>query len=285
MNEWAEKIRGTRVSLDLVDAMNDALTGDKTAAERVGRIAGEIFSNVPIGQTLMSWYPEYGLELPNGNRLPTREKFFGGESTVRYGSGLLALEGLKDPLSRLILPYAGVQIKRSKDGYAAFRAGYYMRGEERIDFNQTPENFTKAVLFGKYSIPDKNAAEKERLKMARESSLKLENKERAELKSYINKSVGSGLKIKDILMGVNREDRKKALEIYKSSKEKKAATSPLEQIILKTGSNASKLAILREASKDYKTVAEYRRALVSLANKHLISKDLAKEALKGKLKS
>ncbi|MCG3177013.1 MAG: hypothetical protein MOGMAGMI_01977 [Candidatus Omnitrophica bacterium] len=152
-NEVAEKVRGNRVSLDIIDAMRDAFTGEKTVEQRVGRLAGEVISNVPLGQTVAAAWPEYGFKV-NGYQMPTRKQLFGEGDPTRFGSGLLVVRGLQDPGFKLAMPFGGMQVKRSMEGIDAWKKGYVVINRKQVFFEQDTENLARAFLFGKYAIPE-----------------------------------------------------------------------------------------------------------------------------------
>jgi hypothetical protein len=147
LNKGVEEVRGSGVTFDPVDAISDAVTEeDLTILERFGRVGGEVLSNVPLGQTLASVYPEYG-----SKNLPTREKFFGDNDPYRFGSGLLAAKGLQDPLYKVALPYGGNQVKKTKNFIEALKDGGAYNNEKtelKYPVGDNLENRIKGTLFG-----------------------------------------------------------------------------------------------------------------------------------------
>jgi hypothetical protein len=147
LNKIMEATRGSSVTFDplgaLIDAINDE---DATNIERVGRVAGEVLSNVPFGQTLANFYPEYGTK-----HLPTREEFFGDNDPNRFGSGLLIAKGVQDPLAKLALPYGGNQVEKTYEGYEALKKeGIYDRDGDQLKYPVEDDviNRIKGILFG-----------------------------------------------------------------------------------------------------------------------------------------
>jgi hypothetical protein len=117
-----------------------------------GRQAGEVLSNLPLGQTVASIYPEYGNKELG---FPTRKELFGREDPTRFGSGVLATKGLQDPLFKLIPPYGGSQVKKTMEGLTSFAKGYV--GKEtgvKFPVDQNIPNAVKSALFGQYSTPE-----------------------------------------------------------------------------------------------------------------------------------
>ncbi|HUV85242.1 MAG TPA: hypothetical protein VMV86_05985, partial [Methanosarcinales archaeon] len=78
----------------------------------VGRLGGEVLSNMPLGSTLATLYPEYGVNNEFVS-LPTREKLFGRNDPTRFGGGLLVAKGIQDPLYKLLPSFGGGQAKKT----------------------------------------------------------------------------------------------------------------------------------------------------------------------------
>ncbi len=96
-NRAMEEIKGSPVTFDPIDALMDAVTEDDlTLLERAGRVGGEILTNLPLGQSLANIYPENGQFGPFKG--PTREELFGNRNPQRFGTSLLVLEGVSDPV-------------------------------------------------------------------------------------------------------------------------------------------------------------------------------------------
>lgn len=162
MNRAAEKIRGSDVSFDPlnaikegVDAFNEEENKGKGALRFGGRIAGEFLSNIPLGQSIAGAYPEYGFKVGD-TQFPTREGLFGEGDPTRYGSGLLASKGLQDPLFKLIPSFGGQQLKRIYEGGITSSKGYSETPGGRVRF-PTEQNFLNDIqrmLFGQYSTPN-----------------------------------------------------------------------------------------------------------------------------------
>ena len=152
LNNLFEEVKGNRVIIDPIDAAIDAFSGDKAPEQRMGRLIGEILSNVPGGYLTMGFYPEYGAKIGD-YQLPTRKQFF-GEETVRLGKGLLVQQAITDPLFKLLPPFGGNQVKKTIQGNEALSQGYVMHGKKKIEINDNFINRLVANLFGKYSMPE-----------------------------------------------------------------------------------------------------------------------------------
>ena len=166
LNQAFERVTGSGVVLDPIDAIYEAVTAeDATILQRAGRIAGEALSNLPLGQTIASIYPQYGTNL-YGLDLPSRRDLFGENDPTRFGSGLLTADAVTDPVFKFILPFGGNQLKKTISGVDALaRGGSYtenvlttgLRIEEpklRFPVESTPQNTLRAALFGPYATSE-----------------------------------------------------------------------------------------------------------------------------------
>ena len=156
MNRVAEKIRGTDVVFDPINASYEgykAFKGEKNpmlgAVKFGGRVAGEVFSNIPMGQTISGMYPEKGF-----GGVSSRELFGKGDPS-RYGGGVLMSKGFSDPLFKILPPFAGGQIKKTLQGYKAFKEGG-VRGtgkNKSFKFRMDDDPLTglQALAFGQYA--------------------------------------------------------------------------------------------------------------------------------------
>jgi hypothetical protein len=128
LNKGMEETRGSAVTFDPIDAMIDASNEDISAMQKVGRLGGEVLTNLPAGQFLAGLYPEYG-EV-GGFKGPTREELFGDRNPQRFGTGLVSAEAIKDPLFKLLPPFGGNQLKKSLEGLeVAQNEGKYKNGD------------------------------------------------------------------------------------------------------------------------------------------------------------
>jgi hypothetical protein len=162
MNRVAKELRGSDVSFDPMQAMIDAY-GSFQDADGIGegsllaggRVAGEVFSNLPGGSVPASWYPEYGTTV-FGKKLPTREKLFGDKDPTRFGGGLAVSKALTDPLYMLGTPYGGRQIKNTVEGVRTFLKGYAetAAGKVMTPVDSTIPNMVKGTLFGKNALDE-----------------------------------------------------------------------------------------------------------------------------------
>jgi hypothetical protein len=154
-NTAAEELTGNRVTFDPVDAIIEALTEeDMNAWKMAGRLGGEVLSNIPLGQTAADVYPEYGFNIA-GVEMPTRQELFGRNDPTRFGSGLLVVKGMQDPISKVLPPFGGAQIKKSVEGIDALNKGGVFKDDKlRYPVENTTENTIKGALFGKSAFDE-----------------------------------------------------------------------------------------------------------------------------------
>lgn len=162
-NNITEQATGNRVTFDPIDAMVKSLTEEDTNAIKVGgRLAGEALSNVPLGQTLATLYPENKTTIssPFGEKtLPSRKDFFGDNDPTRFGGGLLVAKAVTDPFYKLALPFGGAQLKKTVEGNKALQAkGVYQDSKDgkqlKYPVNPTMNNKIKGNLFGKNALDE-----------------------------------------------------------------------------------------------------------------------------------
>jgi len=201
MNEAGEKLTGSRMVFDPIDALKDALKEDDASAISVtGRLAGEVLSNVPLGQTIASTVvPEYPAKLSTifgEYTIPSRKELFGENDPTRYGSGLLSIKGLQDPLYKILPPFGGAQIKKTIEGLKAYNEGAVIKdGKLRFLVQQTPENLIKTAAFGKYSTDEaRTYFEEDRRPLSEKQTqqvLKSDNPQKTYEKIMINRKINT----------------------------------------------------------------------------------------------
>lgn len=162
LNKVAEKIRGSDVAFDPINAIwegekiyNSEPDHLKGLLKAGGRMAGEVVSNVPFGQTVASLYPEYGGNV-FGYKFPPRSEFFGKGDPTRYGGGILMMKGLQDPLFKLLPAYGGLQLERMISGAKALAKGgvYDSKGNKEFSIPKNIPTEAQAVIFGPNSIKE-----------------------------------------------------------------------------------------------------------------------------------
>ncbi len=165
MNRVAEQVRGSDVTFDPINAVYEGIQEIKNEdnplkgiAKAGGRVAGEVVSNVPLGQTLGSLYPEYGFDIPGIGKL-TRKELMGEGDPTRYGTGLSIVRGLQDPIFKVLPGFGGAQLERSIQGVKAYDAGKVTnaKGDTKFEIDQNVANFLRTLLFGPNSTPEARA--------------------------------------------------------------------------------------------------------------------------------
>jgi hypothetical protein len=156
-NNVIEKTTGNRPALDPINAVKDGVNdiinepNMSGVTKAGGRLFGEVLSNIPFGQTLAGFYPEYGNSI-----LPARKEFFGEEDPTRFGGGILSTKAFQDPLFKLGMPFGGGQLKKSLQGLSAVAEGKSKTksGETQYKIDETIPNYIRGTLFGKPGLPE-----------------------------------------------------------------------------------------------------------------------------------
>ena len=186
-NEVYEKTTGSRIAMDPIEAVKDSYQNKDT--NLTGRLAGEMLSNVPLGNNIADTFMsnEY-----------TRKKFFGNSDPTRYGSGMLGVEAIKDPVSKLLPNWGGNQIKKTVEGAESLIKGNVTNkkitdslnpwnlGSKAFDLESTtgekvkypvettPLNILKGLTLGKYSVNEaKEYFDKERTSLSEDQTKRM----------------------------------------------------------------------------------------------------------------
>ncbi len=121
-----------------------------------GRQAGEVLSNVFLGQSLAAMIPDTA-KFPGGI---SKQELFGQSAAGRYPATPLVASVLRDPtrdpLFKLVLPWGGNQLKRTIEGVGVVNAGRAKTaaGKTAYKVDQSPENYLRSIIFGKGSLPE-----------------------------------------------------------------------------------------------------------------------------------
>jgi hypothetical protein len=147
LNKGMEQVRGFPVTFDPIQAVADAVEDpDNSPLKVTGRLAGEVLSSIPLGQSLASIVPEQ-----------QREEFFGSTDPTRFGGGLVLQKALQNPLWQLLPAYGGDQMRRSFEGLAALNKNPLTEKQPLPGVYNTNDETGKKTL--KYLIPDKFSRE------------------------------------------------------------------------------------------------------------------------------
>lgn len=161
LNNALQKATGNRPLLDPIQTTLDgiqAIEDEPNAtgiAKAGGRFAGEVLGNIPFGQTIANYYPEFGGNFM-GKQTPTRKEIFGRNDPTRFGSGLLVNKGISDPLFKVLPPFGGSQLKKTIQGLKAVNKGKSTTVNDKFQYkiDKSTSNKIKAGLFGKSSLPE-----------------------------------------------------------------------------------------------------------------------------------
>lgn len=166
MNQVVKEIRGSDVSFDPINAMTEAYGEYQKEDDKLkgimkagGRVAGEVVSNLPLGQSIAGIYPEFGFGIDKDN-FPTaakvlnipRKDFFGEGDPTRFGTGGLPFfSAIKNPLTGFVTPYGGKQLEKTYSGAKALMQGFAENNSGKIMTPVSPDatNVMKGLLFGK----------------------------------------------------------------------------------------------------------------------------------------
>lgn len=173
VNETAEQIRGSRVSMDMVNAVKDASQPGLSVPQRIGRVAGEVVSNIPGGAYVADTIvPETGLKV--GGETLTRKELFGQQDPTRFGTdaiivapikkaGQAAVKGdylgaSKELIFAFLTPFGGSQIKKTLEGAETIsKGGRFKNDKLYYPVERTPSNIAKSLLFGSSVTPEGKA--------------------------------------------------------------------------------------------------------------------------------
>ncbi len=214
LNNVMEEVRGSSVTFDPIEATKEAIDEGLSPGRVGGRLAGEMLSNIPGGQYLAGFYPEYG-EV-SGFKGPTREELFGNRNPQRFGTGLVLNNGFSDPLFKLIPPFGGNQLKKTlegmevmqdggsyKEGDGALKAFPFMGDTDELKFpvEMSNEDIIKMGLFGPNATDNaREYFDKERRPLSVKQTGYFKDAE----------ARGVGQEYYDLLMGTRREESVKS---------------------------------------------------------------------------
>jgi hypothetical protein len=287
LNDLLKKLVKDRLSYDPIGAALEAYDKDESWATNMGKIvtaeAGEVLSNVTLGQSVAAVYPEFGFKFKVGDKeikAPTRKEFFGKTDPTRFGGGLLLMRGLQDPLFKIIPPFGGNQLKKSWEAMDAFKAGYYKQGNKTVPVEQNMRNLLSGLAFGKYAFRSKDEKFVNDLEHAKNTAKKGERIEadlRAAKVNNTSIAVKNGKPIEDYLDGMDKTE-KNAFVKSVHKKVNMASSDPITRALAGATTNRQKGSILREIYSRYNE-DEFKEFLRTSVRKQLLSNDAAEFAL------
>lgn len=130
-----------------IEGYQDAKNQGKAVLPRIlGRVGGEVLSNVPYAQNLVADFtsPQF------------RQEYFGRQDPTRYGAGIPVYKALTDPEKALFFfapSWGGSQLKKSLEGLAEVDRGGVKdsKGMLKFPLEDSVSEKAKAILFGQYS--------------------------------------------------------------------------------------------------------------------------------------
>jgi HEPN domain-containing protein len=286
MNDVAERIRGNNVGFDPINAIWEGYKIaeteediDQKLLKFGGRVSGEVLSNVPLGQTIASAYPEYGTNI-GGTQLPTREDLFGEGDPTRFGSGLLVVKGLQDPFFKLLPPFGGSQVKKTLEGAQSLitedvtdKGGNIMYSVDR----DVPTAM-KVLLFGKYSTPEareffdqdkiKQQVEAEMRSLYRENQTLIGDGYQSIAQSNVNELSDDAY---DIYKKVKREEEKEAEE---EAIEAMMGTVRQTRAMLENGAESEAQAVVDAMSDEEYEIYEKAKKKLTVDNQETNEQDI-----------
>lgn len=270
MNEVGEKVTGDRVTFDPINAMVDAIKEFESeedkgtgVAKGLGRLGGEVLSNVPLGQTAASMYPESGINL-FGLKTPTRQELFGRADPTRYGSGLLSIKALSDPLYKILPPLGGGQAKKmieygqaKKDGISRNRAG-----TAQFDVGGTVLKDLQGFAFGKY---------------AGEDARQFFNEDITYAESIIKKIKDKKISKEELVTKLKNNPSLKDNIKFALKKESLGITDSDQKLINMGVANKQRAEAVAKKLNKLKTKEEKKQLLIEYAQKGILTKEVAKQ--------
>lgn len=219
-NKAAKEVRGAPVVMDPIQALIDAVQiaryeeGFRKVWKPAGRLAGEFFSNIPFGQTIASYYPEFG-----GDVLPPRKELFGAANPTRFGTDPLFTKAIIEPLYYGVLPFGGAQVKKTIEGIQGLVNGEVRnkQGDLMFKLPATVRNILQAPTMGKYSTPEARQFfdEQEAPSLIPARNLLKKQKEKAESIDKAVKDLKATGKVSEELL--NKDGIEKLVDSFKES--------------------------------------------------------------------
>lgn len=224
-NELFERMTGRRAALDPIGIAQDFATD--TASKGLGSAMGGLATNV------VQEVPFIG-GIMGGGRLPISSAAIDGKTLSKNFGGLLdgsiapkkALSDIGGELASssalLALPTGGNQLKKTIQGIGTFAKGgsykYDKDGNPQMQFSvaQTPGNFARSALFGKWSTPEAK-------KYIDNGFKSMSAKQTAAMQNAVKKGIDQGLYISvyEATKGVQSDKDKDGLTVRLSKDRKR----------------------------------------------------------------
>lgn len=302
LNEIAEKVRGSRIVFDPVNATIDgiqALSQEykegnyvRGTLKLLGREAGEVLSNVGFGQTLAAILPDSAIQtatqFATGAPMTKQEIFGSSNISGRYGTPLLlnALN-VKDALFRLLPPVGGLQLEKSYQGIRALMKGHAedSKGNSTFDIPFSPQNIVRALAFGANATSESRKFFDSRQdlfdRIDRQSSETFVRQSAAEADWEKMKELVKDKKNKDagaLLRDISKKDPLEAKAIMQVAKDEKAGLSANDRLIkMLNVNNGERAKYIVKQLKSMKSNKERGKYLSDLAKKKIFTNAVAKQ--------
>lgn len=232
-NNFYDKVMGRRPLPDVIDMTKDVIE-TRGVGKKIGRVAGEVLSNVAGGQTVAAALPE-----------KTRKSYMGRTEVGWYGGGApivsatqRAIENPASMVTSFALPFGGGQIASTRAGIEAVeqspkkltklqKAKAYTFGPMSLSASDTEaEKTAKAIWRSKSFDVDDEAREKAKLKRKAWSAKKrgepipqevIEARKRGELSDKDVKSIKELAKMPEIERLIKSLPLDEALDVYEQA--------------------------------------------------------------------
>lgn len=300
LNEAAEKIRGSRITIDPINSLVEGFQElDQERKEGnlarggikfLGRQAGEVLANIPGGQQLAAILPDEGIQAATkaitGAPITKQEVFGSSNISGRFGTPLI-ISGLQDAVFRLLPPVGGLQLKKTYAGIKALLAGHAedSKGKQTFDVPATPQNVARALFFGANATSESRKFFDERTdlfnRIDRQAAEQFISAASAEddwgkMKKLI--AEGKSAEAADVLASVAAKDKNQAKAIAKIAAEEEKGLNANDRLIgMLNVSNGERAKYIVQQMKKLKTGSERADYLADLAAKKLVSSQVAKQ--------
>lgn len=218
MNELYEASIGRRPLPDPIEAVKD-MNDLETWQEKSGRAIGEGLSSVAGGQFIASVFFDE----------QQRRKWFGRTEVGIYPGGIPIASAIQGAAAKptniiydFVMPFGGGQAKRLVEAYQGINEGASFTPTGRLQFEMKPEDFFRAAIFGKWTLP--------------QATKYLDEARDGEAETFLRE-------IKDLptveqnkaIMKVRREDKRMYAELQKLKKFEKMGITKKEKAFLNLG--------------------------------------------------
>lgn len=290
-NETMERVRGSRVSWDPINAIlegSDLLMREIQAGHPVrgatkfaGRQVGEVMTNLGGGQILTSVLPDtiFGME---------KKDLFGQGDPNRFGPPLLFAGAMQSPIdfvTRVVTPFGGVQLKKTYEGVRAIMDGEVRSkntGKVSYPVARTPENILRAILFGPNATSEAHDSHNAGDKLY--DLIKTQDRDRLELSMTAEKTwadlhamdkTSAQAKWKEL----SKSNPQLIAKMNEISKEEEKGLTAKDRLILQLGvSNGARARYIVDQIESLKTKEERQALWKEYVKKKILTPEVQKQA-------